>query len=115
MKKQFWDPLSCSSDEQTDSIILIGRSSNIYENTELAKYTNSEACLVPWFNNDSLKIDRYDARHLLDTLETIHKFNYVSVIEDISKDQLDEERYLFLKENSEEFDDKEGIMTDHER
>jgi len=82
-----------------------GRHALLFDDDANAAFVNSRAALVPWTGDESVLIDRYDVRHLLDRIPPRpKKQRFVEETGGVSQTELDSERFLDLPLN----DDDEG-------
>ena len=81
---------------------VVGRPAIIYESDDAAE-TADDGALMPWEGDADLLIDRFDFRHLLDSIRmrrllmrARHGADDADVDEDVDENELDEERYRDL-------------------
>ena len=81
---------------------VVGRPAIIYESDE-ATETADDVALMPWEGDADLLIDRFDVRHLLDSIRlrrllmrARHGADEADVDDDTDENELDEERYRDL-------------------
>lgn len=87
-----------------------GRHPLLFDDDASAAFVNSHAALVPWTGDESLLIDRYDVRHLLDRIPPRpKKQRFVEDTGGVSLSELDRERFLDLPS------DNDGDGDDNER
>ncbi|KAK9092032.1 hypothetical protein Syun_026943 [Stephania yunnanensis] len=72
---------------------VVGRHALLFDDDATAAFVNSKDALVEW---NSLQIDRYDVRHLLQSLPPLNRRRGASSPSSLEESQLDEERYLDL-------------------
>lgn len=78
---------------------IVGRHALFFDDDANVMFVNSPEALVPWSENPSLLIDRYDARHLLQRISPPPKKNgrrQEHEGDGVSRSDLDRERYLDL-------------------
>lgn len=74
-----------------------GRHALLFDDDANAAFVNSRVALVPWIGDESLLIDRYDVRHLLDRIPPRpKKQRFVEETGSVSQSELDHERFLDL-------------------
>ncbi|ONK79192.1 uncharacterized protein A4U43_C01F3860 [Asparagus officinalis] len=80
-----------------------GRHALLFDDDASAAFVDSRAALVPWTGDESLLIDRYDVRHLLDRIPPrSKKLRFVEDTGGVSQSELDRERFLDLPLNNED-------------
>ncbi|KAI0515857.1 hypothetical protein KFK09_008525 [Dendrobium nobile] len=90
---------------------VVGRHALLFDDDPTASFVNSREALVPWNNDASLLIDRYDVRHLLDRIppRPAGSTRRQRVLDDacdaVALAELDSERYRDLPPGDEERED----------
>lgn len=86
-----------------------GRHALLFDDDANASFVNSRAALVPWIGDESLLIDRFDVRHLLDRIPPRpKKQRFVEDTGGVPLSELDRERFLDLPlDNDGDDDDNE--------
>ncbi|GAQ80230.1 hypothetical protein KFL_000490200 [Klebsormidium nitens] len=86
--------------QESNLLEAIGYSCTLFSDEVLAAYLDSEESLLPWIGDPELRIDRYDARHLLTDVSSLRK-GQAEVRhfgkEDEDEEALDRERYFDLE------------------
>ncbi|KAG6551000.1 hypothetical protein Mapa_007233 [Marchantia paleacea] len=91
-----WQPKV--KEEPENEIAVVGVHYRSFDDDSMAAFVNSPAAQVPWNGDDTLLIDRYDVRHLLQDLSgTRRRRRPPSPSLDASKEELDYERYRDLE------------------
>lgn len=85
------DPVTSGGSSQDIGLVVLGLPATIFKDDDTAALISSEANLIPWFGDAELKVDRYDARLLLDDLTA---FNRRSRFETNAASTTDEEAEL---------------------
>ncbi|KAJ6800929.1 splicing factor, suppressor of white-apricot-like protein [Iris pallida] len=93
-----------------------GRHALLFDDDANAAFVNSRQALVRWSNDESLLIDRYDVRHLLDRIPP--RPSKSRIVEDtggggVSRSQLDAERFLDLPPSDD--DDVSGAADNNDK
>lgn len=78
---------------------LMGVHALLFDDDTLAAFINSPAALLPWNGDQTLLIDRYDVRHLLQDLSGIRKRRPAPALLDATDEELNYERYRDLEDH----------------
>lgn len=104
------------SDQDRNPLEIVGYSCTIFSDDVLAAYLDTEESLLPWTGDPQLRIDRYDARHLLSDVSNIRKGQAeVRRFQEENEDdeELDRERYFDLENapgTAEYLEELEGMI-----
>ena len=110
-----------ASGNKEDNLLVFGYACNVYSDDEKAVYLNEERHLIPWMGDESLLIDRFDGRLLLEDLspfiskssaEQSDSTCALSYEEQEMERLCDEERYRSLKNGNgsdDEFEEEEEM------
>ncbi|BBN15419.1 hypothetical protein MPTK1_6g19440 [Marchantia polymorpha subsp. ruderalis] len=91
-----WQPKV--KEEPENEIAVVGVHYRSFDDDSMAAFVNSPAAQVPWNGDETLLIDRYDVRHLLQDLSgSRRRRRPASPSLDASKEELDYERYRDLE------------------
>lgn len=84
--------------ESAAPFVLTGVHALLFDDDTLAAFINSTAALLPWNGDQSLLIDRYDVRHLLQDLSGIRKRRPAPPLTDCTEEELNHERFSDLQD-----------------
>ncbi|CAH3021033.1 unnamed protein product [Porites evermanni] len=95
-----------------DDLLVFGYACKLFEDYEKAAAFDPEKSLIPWMGDESLRIDRYDARlHLTDKAQFIAKSSdgvpSLTPEEEEIERLCDEERYMDLNRDMEEYESQQ--------
>ncbi|KAL3681358.1 hypothetical protein R1sor_024314 [Riccia sorocarpa] len=104
-----------AKEEPENEIAVVGIHYRSFDDDSMATFVNSPAAQVPWNGDESLMIDRYDVRHLLQDLSGIRRRRRPpSPALDASKEELDYERYRDLEGLENPSPAAEDVAYNHE-
>ncbi|XP_058963953.1 splicing factor, suppressor of white-apricot homolog isoform X2 [Pocillopora verrucosa] len=92
-----------------DDLLVFGYACKLFENNQTAASFDEEKSLIPWMGDESLLIDRYDARLLFtDKAQFVSKPSQTPPVltpeEEEMERRFDEERYLDLHHDTQEYE-----------
>lgn len=92
-----------------DDLLVFGYACKLFENNQTTASFDEEKSLIPWMGDESLLIDRYDARLLFtDKAQFVSKpsqaLPVLTTEEEEGERRLDEERYLDLHHDTQEYE-----------
>ncbi|MCO5571996.1 hypothetical protein L7F22_025747 [Adiantum nelumboides] len=82
--------------QETAPFMLSGVHALLFDDDTVAAFINSQAALLPWNGDQSLLIDRYDVRHLLQDLSSVRKRRPAPPLTDVTEEELNHERFRDL-------------------
>ncbi|KAL0266238.1 UNVERIFIED_CONTAM: hypothetical protein PYX00_008841 [Menopon gallinae] len=98
-----------NKNDELEDLLVFGYSCKLFRDDEKALYIDQGKHLIPWMGDETLKIDRYDARGTLYDLKNAEapsggfdRFFGLTDIEKQVESMCDEERYRALVTNEEE-------------
>ncbi|KAI5059464.1 hypothetical protein GOP47_0025783 [Adiantum capillus-veneris] len=84
--------------ETATPFMVTGVHALLFDDDTLAAFINSPGALLPWNGDQSLLIDRYDVRHLLQDLSSVRKRRPAPPLTDVTDEELNHERFRDLHE-----------------
>uniref|UniRef100_A0A1B0D972 SURP motif domain-containing protein n=1 Tax=Phlebotomus papatasi TaxID=29031 RepID=A0A1B0D972_PHLPP len=107
------------SPENQEELLVFGYQCHLFRDDEKAQFIDQGKHLIPWMNDNSIKIDRYDVRATLNDLKMYeappggytNRLDYLSAAEQKAEQLCEEERYysLYHNEREEEYQQEEEL------
>ncbi|GAB0089808.1 hypothetical protein DMENIID0001_044250 [Sergentomyia squamirostris] len=107
------------SPENQAELLVFGYQCHLFRDDEKAQFIDQGKHLIPWMNDNSIKIDRYDVRATLSDLKAYepppggytNRLDYLTPSEQKAEQLCEEERYysLYHNEREEEYQQEEEL------
>ncbi|KAK6642152.1 hypothetical protein RUM44_013875 [Polyplax serrata] len=109
MASRLKEDITINKNNETDELLVFGYSCKLFRDDEKALYIDQGKHLIPWMGDETLKIDRYDARGTLFDLKQAEapsggfdRYFGLTDMERQVESMCDDERYRALVTNEEE-------------